>query len=181
MILLAVSVLPDNALAQDCLWDDINWSAYSSINVYVHPDLAENLTRQDGSPWTDIELEKEVRCIIETLQENLASGAPRFIYQGQSSGWDWDETIPHAVHIVPEDCGAGNQCNCFATGAVTGANDYSFPYEGARIKLKRSGAGTLGGNNLNLYDCNFMWEHWWSDDVSGLDTLRAVMHVGHQA
>ena len=87
-----------------------DWTGYASIPVWIHPDLARNLTHEDGTVWTFTEVRRELEYTLETLQENLPSGAPPVIVQSTASApGPWDARIPGAVHIVPwlADCPGG--------------------------------------------------------------------------
>ena len=155
---LAASILlsAGNAGAQDCRldWD---WTSRSQIPVRIHPDLAENLLRADDTPWTDDEIRREIEYVVETLQEQLPSGAPPFVVKGFSSGKDWDDAIGGAVHVVPwlGDCDGGG-CGCEATAWITDRK----PSKGIRLVLKRSQDGRKRDRPLGLNDCDIRWEHF---------------------
>lgn len=160
----------------NCLlgWD---WTAYSEIPVWIHPDLADNLVRLDGTKWTWAELRREVEYSLETLDENLPRGGPPLrVMTSASSGYDWDDPIAGAIHVVPdlmectgEDAGT---CDCFGTGSLGG----SGPTNGLLLRIKRSETGFVGGVNQNLVDCDKTYEHRVAD-ATGLHTLRGVLKL----
>jgi hypothetical protein len=175
--------IQDNARAQLCTdpstclyaW---NWTSRSTIPVYIHPELALNLVHDDGTQWTDDEIEREIQALLASLQEHLASNAPRFVYSGfLSFGGSDDAYVPYAVTINPwmhqctgEDAGT---CDCFASAETSVANnDLSH---GIVVHLKRSGTGIIGGIERHLADCGKHWEHHRTT-YDGVTTTRGALN-----
>jgi len=161
-----------------CLVGERDWSGRTNIPVWVNRWLDENLVHYNtGLAWTEAEVKNEIENVLETLNENLPTGAPPFVYKGPTSV-AWDAFIAGAVHITPclrLICGGEGDTAC-PTGVVNGS-----VLNGIRLMIKRSQAGV--GGPPGGEDCNFRWEHYKvgsSLPATGL-TLRGTLNheLGH--
>lgn len=161
-------------------WD---WIGYDFIDVYIHPDLAENLRHANGTAWTDLEIAREVQYVIETFNDNMPSGMPPLRYMGQSSGGSQYSRVANAVNINPDlrECDpqeldpGDDICSCMAPGSVD--DDY-YPADGMLLRMKRSGTGYLTsvGGQMNLDNCTLdKWERF-RPSWDGVHQVRGTLN-----
>lgn len=153
-------------VCNDVEYANTDWSAYSVIDVYTHPDLAENLTHSSGQTWTDSEVQSAVKTILNAFNDTLATGAPPLEYRGESNV-SWNQTMgPGTIHISPH---LGQNCPSWIAFAAADP----VP-AGGRIYLRRDGTGGIAGNE----DCNGGFEHYSTTSRILRGTLNhELMHL----
>jgi hypothetical protein len=137
--------------AQYCPFYD-TWSGYTSVPVFIHPNLLPNLRHVDGTPWEQAELDQEIRWTLDRLQEAYAN-LPNIFYAGMSQCAAGSTcAIPGAIHIQPRLAPEGPDKIEWCKSVM--GETWGYTANGRQIVLN---SGYYSGDGSA---CNTSWEHW---------------------